>query len=211
MKFKSVLRSYLIQEKYLLIFCLLFCVSSCSSQKNEDKSTKHKSPYSEKFHEKSNNAKLYIACIVLNDLKNYDSSKLLSENDVFLNIAGKVQSRNYLVPNIDSLVDHYKRVNNVDFYSDSIIHSLTSFIECYDLINFMFLGIDDDDDIQMKLFDNKIKNDQELKKIYLLYMKDRPDLSSLSSGEGIALSIQLSYYLYLQDDKKRKNIIKAML
>lgn len=200
----------IIMQKKSWIFCFLFCISSCCGQKNEQKSIKNQNTYAEKFIEVFHDTKLYIGCIVFNELRSYESTKIFTENDAFITIAGKIQSRDRN-SNIDSLVEHYAGVNGVNFYSDTTLRSLVSFIECYDLVDFVFSGINEDSDTEMKAFDNKIKSDEELKKIYLLYMKNRPDLSSLSSGEGVALNIQLSYYLFLQDPIKRKIIIRNLL
>jgi len=201
------------QKTFLFIFCLLSFVHFCCSQKHSKRPANSKSSYVEKSDNQFNSAEFYIACVVLNELKNYNKDKIFSENQEFLNIASKIQTAGLPNANVDSLIENFAQTNNqINVYSDSTRSALDLFIKSYDLVELIFSEIDSDDmEEEMHVLTQKVMKIESVKKIYLLYMKNRPDLSSLSSAEGVALNIHLSYYLYTLDESNRKVVVKALL
>ena len=195
----------------LIKFYLLSNLILCCSPKQNTTPKDHNNKFSEKFNSRFNDTKLFIACVAMKKLSGYDSSKVFLETAPFIEIATEIQQRKTPL-NLDSLVKDYTQSNkHINFYADSMLFALSLFVECNDLIDLIFSDINDDDEKEMKAFEEKAMKIEDVKRIYLLYMKYRPDLSSLSSAEGVALNIQLTYYLYLQTDKQRKEIIKNML
>jgi len=63
----------------------------------------------------------------------------------------------------------------------------------------------------MQIFENKILKLFGPAIIYKSYITEQRDMSSLSSAEGVALNIQLAYYISLQNTATRNKIIKALL
>jgi len=173
----------------------------------------HKSLFVEKFNSKFINIELFIACITLNEMSQYNKNRLLTENEKFLDIANKIQSSEVSYKNVDSLIEGYvNRNNHIDFLNNSTMFNLKAFMKSYQLSELIFSEIDSDDkEEEMDTLKAKIMRIDDLKKIYLLYMEGRPDLSSLSSGEGIALNLHLAYYLYIQNEVKTRTVVKNLL
>jgi hypothetical protein len=115
---------------------------------------------------------------------------------------------------VDSVMDDFIRRNpNIDFRSDAAKHTITNFIENYNIVSDVIFGkIDSDDNVdEMKALETKINKIPEIFKIYNQYMAGRPDLSSLSSGEGNGLTLELGFYLSTLDISRRNEILKELL
>jgi hypothetical protein len=115
--------------------------------------------------------------------------------------------------NIDSSIDAY--INNhkqINFTSQEAQQRILVIKRSYNIIaDIVFGDINDDDEEKNKLLENKIISIPALSKIYRSYVSADRDPSSLSSSEGSALLIHLSYYLSKQDEQKRNAILKQLL
>jgi hypothetical protein len=196
--------------KYIVIGILLSIVNPCFSQ--TDSPNFNKIGFCEKFNNQFNNANILLACIVYSNKINKDS--VLTEKDKFIKIAGDFQSNAASNINFDSTVDTFvQQHREMNFDSDKTKFAMQNFIENYIIVeDLVFSKIKSDDDAaEMQIFENKILKLHDATIIYRSYINGQRDMSSLSSAEGIALNIQLAYYLSQQNMYTRNEIIKALL
>ncbi|MDP4150083.1 MAG: hypothetical protein Q8927_07790 [Bacteroidota bacterium] len=116
--------------------------------------------------------------------------------------------------NIDSVIDDFIQRNpKIDFRSDAAMHAISNFIDNYTIVSDVIFGkIGSDDEVgEMKAIEAKIRKVPEIDRIYNEYMAGRPDLSSLSSGEGSGMILQLGFYLSTLDLNKRNEILRQLL
>jgi len=168
--------------------------------------------YAAKFNASYHDQLILLGCMVY--AKN--ATKKLRYDTIadFLEIATRFVVSVNPDKNVDSVIDAFISSNaKVDFKSNEAEHSINNFGDNYNIVSAVIFGkIDSDDKVdEMKVLEEKIKKVPEVFKIYNSYMEGRPDLSSLSSGEGSALFIELASYLSNQDINKRNKILKELL
>ncbi len=89
---------------------------------------------------------------------------------------------------------------------------MSCYIDCYKIVNDIIFGkIDSDDKAdEMKILEDKFLRIPEVQKIYRSYIPPGNTLASLSSS-GVALDVQIAYYLSTLDIYKRNEVLKALL
>jgi hypothetical protein len=195
----------------LLSFVLMLLNTSCMSKQHQHKP--HENGFATEFNARFNNKELFIACVTLNELAGLDSLSIFQNNDKFIKIAGIIQSSNLNRNTVDSGIQAYIEKNKPGekLLYDSM-SKFYSFIKSYNISNMIFSpAMSDESDTTYKILRKKIDANSGLKTIFDQYLPEGRSPSSLSSGEGVALDIQLSYYLCLQNEKKRRDIVKALL
>jgi hypothetical protein len=197
--------------KYIVVIAFAIIANPCFCQNTRSAITNQNS-FHEKFNAQFNGSDLLLACIMYS--KTGNAKTAINNKYIFIDIAGSFQSCIGSTTNYDSVADEFiEQHKKLDFTSVSIERSLHQFIENYEIVNdLIFSKITSDDDVeQMKIFKKKILKLPELAVIYRSYITEGRDMGSLSSAEGIALNIQIAYYLYIQNSTVRNRIIKQLL
>lgn len=203
---------------FLFLLVLLSCASPAGKQddKPETKEKEKQQPvsvpagYEMEFRNSIGKQNLMISCIVLSSLADFDARTLLTSRDAFLDAASDVQSINWDNPDIDSFVNANK--TKIDFWSDSVNHAIRDYANSLEMHDMIFSEIEDETMIEeMEAVRKKLFQVEGLKKIYLLYFGTNRDLSSLSSTEGVALTLHFAYYLHTKPMTERKAILKKVL
>lgn len=204
------------KQALLISTCLLLNILySCHTAKNKTTQQPAHSSYAWQFNGSFTleNEDLLLSCITYAEEKANHLS--IDSINGFYNISHQLlEYSSYPANNnIDSCIDAYiGKHKNIDFTSKEVQQRILTLKHSYFLLaDVVFGDINDDDEEKNKLLENKIVSIPALSKVYRSYVSPDRDPSSLSSSEGSALLIHLSYYLSKQDTQKRNDILKQLL
>ena len=193
-----------------MIFMLLNLIS-CNSQERNNFKKPDRVSFSKKYNTRINDEDLLLGCIVYaKEVTGPLSSDSIND---FYRITAILQHDSRSSPNIDSLINDFLEKNkNIVFDSEKAMFRIKSYVDCYRTVNDIIFGKIDSDDKsdEMKILEDKIAKVPGIQKIYRSYVPPGNDLSSLPSS-GIALNIQMAYYLSTLDIYKRNEILKSLL
>lgn len=114
---------------------------------------------------------------------------------------------------VDSLVIGLERkYPRIDFRSADARVKIRRYLENYQLVEDVIFGKikDDADEAEMQKVEDKILQVPAVAKIYREYVPVGSKMESLSSS-GVALYVQLGYYLYSLDIVRRNEVLKELL
>ena len=170
--------------------------------------------------EKNNFSEIFLgyndwqSILAISKVATNSNQELLQSKDKFIELAVVIQKMgsddNTTRDSIISVMIGNRLKTNEDL--ETFKKNISEFTFSYQLIELLMSDIHSDENVeQMKLFSKKLSTIPDLMHIYDLYMAGRTDMSSLTSVEGVALDLHLSYYLYLQDAATKKEILKRFL
>lgn len=193
-----------------VIFALLY-LTSCKSPESNNLKIADEPSFSSKYHARINDQDLLLGCIVYAEEARGPLSS--DSSGEFYRITTIFQDDIRSSPDIDSLINDFRKKNaKISFDSDSAMQRIRGYIDCYRMVNDIIFGKIDSDDksAEMKILEDKIIKVPEVLRIYRFYVPPGNDLSSLPSS-GVALDIQIAYYLSTLDIYKRNEILKSLL
>lgn len=166
----------------LLLF-LILDLASCRSQVRANSERDGQVSFLKRYNARFNNQDLLLGCIVYAE----ESIRPLSidSSGEFYKITTIFQDDVRINADPDSLINDFLiKHATVDFSSDKTMFKIKTYIECYRV--------------------------PEILKIYRLYVPEGNYLGSLSSS-GVALYVQIAYYLSTLDIYKRNEVLKSLL
>jgi hypothetical protein len=190
-----------------LIACFLIFFSACKSQVRND--FKKDDSAFENIKSEYLQSDLIIGLLVLQQTSNYKIDSIFPDKETFISI-----TKSYFEYDKLDSTKKATALRQLSYkYNSSIMkQDLFSFIDNYKVVtNLIFSNMDDDDEIALENFGNRIMNIKRASEIYRLYVLPKQTIASLTSYTGIALNIHLAYYLSSLDTKERIMVIKQLL